>query len=578
MENQRTFLLIALLAISVVLYQKWLDFSAPPALVASNSSESVVNGSLLNDRADTIPTIEPVVDTTGAVPSAPQAQTLNLDVPQAFEQTNSDSSITVNTDLAVITINRKGGVIERLELKAQPVSLDEPDNGFPLLKNTPAEIFVAQDGLIVPGQIAPNHLNTTFGATANSYDLGQSESVKVPLTWQSDEGVSYTKTFTFHRDSYVIDIDYRVGNNSASDWQGYLYAQFSRTEPADNGGGFGRLPSFTGGAVYTPTDKYKKIDFDEIRDGDFMNDNDYTRTTQSGWVAVLQHYFVAAWMPDNTQAKEFYTSATPNQTLPQHRIGYKTTSPIGIPAGASANLGTRVYIGTKEQSRLKQVADQQGVEGLALTVDYGWLTFIADPLFTGLSWIHSIVGNWGWSIIILTILIKIAFYPLSAASFRSMAGMKKLQPRIQTLKERYKEDKQKFQMEMMALYKKEKINPAGGCLPILIQIPVFIALYWALLESVEMRHAPFALWLQDLSAKDPYYILPVLMGLSMWAQQKLNPAPMDEIQKKVMAIMPIALTFLFLTFPQGLVLYWVVNNVLSMAQQWFIYRQIEKKS
>ncbi len=210
---------------------------------------------------------------------------------------------------------------------------------------------------------------------------------------------------------------------------------------------------------------------------------------------------------------------------------------------------------------------------MALTVDYGFLTFIADPLFSILSLIHGVVGNWGWAIILLTILIKIVFYPLSAASYKSMAGMKKLQPRIQTLKERYKDDKQKFQMEMMALYKKEKINPAGGCLPILIQIPVFIALYWALLESVEMRQAPFALWLQDLSAPDPYFVLPVLMGLSMWAQQKLNPAPMDDIQKKVMTIMPIALTFLFLTFPQGLVLYWVVNNVLSMAQQWFINKQ-----
>ena len=288
---------------------------------------------------------------------------------------------------------------------------------------------------------------------------------------------------------------------------------------------------------------------------------------------MIQHYFVGAWMPANGSAKQFYTSVNRNQSVPTYRIGYKTKQANVIQAGQAGTIGTRVFLGPKEQKRLKRIQEEDNVHDLALTVDYGYLTLISDPLFRLLSFIHSLVGNWGWAIILLTVLIKAVFYPLSAASYKSMAGMKKLQPRITTLKERYKDDKPKFQQEMMALYKTEKINPAGGCLPILVQIPVFIGLYWALLESVETRQAPFALWLQDLSAPDPYFILPVLMGLSMWAQQKLNPAAMDDIQKKVMMIMPFALTFLFLNFPQGLVLYWVVNNILSMAQQWFINKK-----
>jgi len=307
-----------------------------------------------------------------------------------------------------------------------------------------------------------------------------------------------------------------------------------------------------------------KIDFDEFNDKEDALDDKNVH-----WVGMLQHYFVGAWVPGE-QDNEGYSSV--NNAKGLHRIGYKTTTPVRVENGDVGTLSSRVYLGTKEHSRLTKLEDE-GVENFDLLVDYGWLTFIADPLFFVLNLIHEFVGNWGWSIILLTILIKLAFYPLSAASYRSMGKMKKLQPRMATLKERYKDDRQKFQMEMMALYKKEKVNPAGGCLPILIQIPVFIALYYVLLESVEMRHAPFALWWVDLSAKDPYYVLPILMGVSMYLMQKLNPAPMDDIQKKVMMVMPFALTFLFITFPQGLVLYWVVNNILTMAQQWFNYRQ-----
>jgi len=430
------------------------------------------------------------------------------------------------------------------------------------------------------GDQSPNHLKQ-YQATNTNYDLGSSESVSIPLTWVSETGIQFVKTLTFERDSYVVNINYQINNTSPNEWKGKLYGQFNRTEPQNTGRGFGQLPSYTGAAVYEPEEKYQKIDFGEILD----RDEDERRRnrvkdpqaknsffTDTGWVAMMQHYFVGVWLPPKGQ-KKFFTNANKNDR-PNFRAGFISDF-VTIASGQSGSISTQVYLGSKETKRLNKLKKEGEVDGVQLTVDYGFLTFIADPLFFILNLIHKVVGNWGWAIILLTLLIKIAFYPLSAASNRSMAKMKKLGPRMQTLKERYKDDKQKFQTEMMALYKKEKVNPAGGCLPILIQIPVFIALYWVLMESVEMRHAPFALWWQDLSAPDPYFVLPVLMGLTQFLMMKLNPAPMDEIQKKIMMIMPFALMFLFMTFPQGLVLYWTVNNILTMGQQWMNYRQLE---
>lgn len=567
MENQRTFLIIALLAISAVLYQKWLEFSD-----SYGQPESAViqqNEVLSSAPADTIPSA-PQTQLEG-LPSTPEAIATPAanptELPAADTLSSNGQLITVTTDLVIAKINTQGGTIESLELLQEPIAIDKKDQGFPLLKNTAIETFVAQDGLLISGQKGPNHIATLYQTPKTEYRLGDQQQIEVPLSWTSEEGVQYTKIMRFSRDSYVVDINYQVVNASAKPWQGFIYGQFSRSEPENSGGGFGQLPSFTGGAIYSEETKYEKWDFDELATGTLNT------STNSGWVAMLQHYFVGAWIPENGKSKKFYSRAINQQSKPIYQIGYKTIEPVQIAAGQSGQIGTSVYLGSKQQSRLKAIEKNSKIKDLSLTVDYGFLTFIADPLFVVLSWIHGLVGNWGWAIILLTILIKLVFYPLSAASYKSMAGMKKLQPRMQTLKERYKDDRQKFQMEMMALYKKEKINPAGGCLPILVQIPVFIALYWALLESVEIRQAPFALWLQDLSAPDPYFILPILMGASMWAQQKLNPAPMDDIQKKVMTIMPIALTFLFLTFPQGLVLYWVVNNILSMAQQWVINKK-----
>ena len=557
METQRVFLFAALALISMILYQNWLEFTHKKTqqhLQATDQTKPK-NGESLPETPQ---------------PDAKQNEPISASITKLSDATPEGQLVTVKTDLVIATINTLGGNIERLELRKEPISLDKKDQGFPLLKQqhneSNQEVFITQDGLLVKNRKAPNHLETLYRVEKTEYSTSESEAeITIPLSWVSADGVRYKKVYTFKHNSYVVDIDYEIENRSQQDWSGYLYAQFSRSKPFNsNKGSFAQLPSYLGGVIYTEEDKYEKIKLDE------MEDKDLSTETNSGWVAMLQHYFVAAWIPENGGKKLFYTSVSKNSGNPKYKIGYKTLESINVAQNQNGKIGTSVFLGPKEQARLKKIEKEQNINGLNLTVDYGMWTFAADPLFWILDKINVLVKNWGWSIIILTILIKLLFYPLSAASYRSMAGMKKLQPRIQTLKERYKDDKQKFQMEMMELYKKEKINPAGGCLPILIQIPVFIALYWVLLESVELRQAPFALWWQDLSSPDPYFVLPILMGASMWLQQKLNPAPMEEMQKKVMTIMPIALTFLFLSFPQGLVLYWVVNNILSIVQQWRI--------
>lgn len=553
MENQRNLLFIGLLTISMVLYLKWLEFSKTAADVP-----------VVVEQQQSLPVV-PQIDTSLEIPSAP---VLAEDGSRQVKQlVTGGSLIRVETDLVIATINTVGAVVERLELKQELASRDTPDQGFLLLKNEADEQFVIEDGLLTAStkNTAPTH-KTLYQHSKTDYQLGDSDQVDVPLTYIGEDGVQYTKILTFKRDSYVIDINYNVVNTTSSPWNGFFYGQFNRTEPASNGGGFGQLPSYTGGVYYTEEDKYKKYDFGDMRDEQLK----LAQPVEKSWVAMIQHYFVGAFIPSDAK-KELYSLAG-NEANPNYRIGYRDAEAHVIAPNTQSTLGTQVYVGPKTQSRLKAL-ENQGFTGLARTVDYGILTVIADPLFWLLDKIHDIVGNWGWAIILLTVAIKAAFFKLSDKSGKSMAAMKKIQPRLQTLKERYKDDKQKFQMEMMAMYKKEKINPAGGCLPILVQMPVFFALYWTLLESVELRQAPFALWLQDLSAPDPYYILPVLMGVTQFIMFKLNPAPMEDIQKKVFMIMPIVFIFIFATFPQGLVLYWVVNNILSMAQQWYINRK-----
>ncbi len=395
-------------------------------------------------------------------------------------------------------------------------------------------------------------------ADKQSYQLDEGkDSLEVRLRWNDGKGVEVDKIYTFHRGSYVIDVAFEVRNNSGQPWTGHMYRQLQRSEPEDGGSFF--VYTYTGGVIYSPEDKYEKIDFDDMRQSNL------SRSFDSGWAAMIQHYFLGAWIPPKDQSNNYYTKAPGNNRYIIGMVG----SAERVAPGETGTLNAQLYVGPKLQDQLEEVA-----EGLELTVDYGILTIISEPLFWMLKQIHNIVGNWGWAIIILTIMIKAAFYKLSETSYKSMAHMRKVQPRLQQLKERYGDDRQKLNEAMMKMYREEKINPLSGCLPILVQIPVFIALYWMLLESVEMRQAPFMLWINDLSTKDPYFVLPVLMGATMLIQHKLNPTPLDPIQARVMMILPIAFTFFFMFFPAGLVLYWVVNNTLSIAQQWYITRVV----
>jgi YidC/Oxa1 family membrane protein insertase len=470
--------------------------------------------------------------------------------------------VRVVTDLVEAVIDTEGGDLRELYLRRYPVSVDKPDVPFQLMADEGPEIFVAQSGLIGHASAYPTHkVRYETARTRYTLDEGQ-ETLRVPLTWKGPDGVLYTKTYVFHRGHYLIDVEFHVANRTKHEWVGYLYGQLQRRHLNRNGWLVTEL-AFTGGAIYTPEDKFQKISFDE------MAEKPLKREVRGGWVAMLQHYFVAAWMPAADARSEFYTDG---YTDGRRVIGYKGLEPLRVAPGAEGVLRARLYAGPKEQKRLETLA-----EGMVLTVDYGMLTFLSAPLFWLLDHIHRWVGNWGWAIVILTLLIKLAFYPLSAASYRSMAQMKKVQPKLEELKQRYANDREKLNQALMELYRTEKINPLGGCLPILIQIPVFIALYWVLLESVEMRQAPWILWIKDLSTPDPYYVLPIVMGATMYLQQFISPQPADPIQRRMFLAMPAVFTVFFLFFPSGLVLYWTVNNLLSIAQQWHITRVMEGK-
>ena len=385
------------------------------------------------------------------------------------------------------------------------------------------------------------------------------DSLTVDLVWQSEDGVQVTKRYTFRRGTHAIELTHLISNGSDTTWTGREYRQLQRGEPADSGNVF--MYTYTGGAIFSQQDKYQKYDFEELGAGKL--DRDVT----DGWISMIQHYFLGAFIPPRGEQQHFY-----GKRLSNGRAVIGTYTPAKtLAAGGSDSFTGILFVGPKLQEELAQLA-----EGLDLTVDYGWLVFIAKPMYWVLDQIQDVVKNWGWTIIIFTILIKLVFFKLSETSYRSMANMRKLTPRIQALKDRYGDDKQRMQQAMMEMYKTEKINPLGGCLPMLVQIPFFIALYWVLLESVELRQAPWILWIDDLSIKDPYFVLPLIMGASMLIQQKLNPPPPDPMQAKIMMALPIVFTAMFAFFPAGLVLYWVVNNILSIAQQWVITKRIEE--
>lgn len=494
------------------------------------------------------------------------------DVPTAVSSTGdavsntvapvSDKLIRVQTDVFDLAIDPRGGDIVQLKLPLFPRRQDRPDVPFQLFNNDANQLYLAQSGLTGSnGPDARANGRPLYSASQSSYTLaeGQDELV-VELTF-SEAGVNYLKRFSFKRGSYDLAVSYRIDNQSSQAWSGNLFAQLKRDASADPSSSTATgSATYLGAALWTADKPYTKVSMSD------MDSAPLKENVQGGWVAWLQHYFVTAWIPAKDTANSVQTR---KDSQGNYIIGF-TGPALNVPAGASAETSATLYAGPKIQKNLLALSP-----GLDLTIDYGMLWFIAQPIFWLLEHIHNLLGNWGWSIICLTIVIKLAFFPLSAASYKSMARMRAVAPKLAALKEQFGDDRQKMSQGMMELYKKEKINPLGGCLPILVQMPVFLALYWVLLESVEMRQAPWMFWITDLSIKDPFFLLPIIMGATMFIQQQLNPTPPDPMQAKVMKLMPIIFTFFFLWFPAGLVLYWVVNNCLSIAQQWYITRKIE---
>lgn len=534
----------ALLAEQQITSEAYTEISDLPTVQTPASADDLP--SLINDRPD---------------------QTINLPV--------STDLIKVVTDVLDVQINPVGGDIVSAKLLEHMVTAKSTDP-YTLLTNEVGRTYIAKSGLLGVNGTDSADNRPTFLTSSTSYSLveGQDQ-VIVDLVYQQDQ-TTITKRFTFKRHDYLIDIEYLIDNLSNESWAAAFYAQINRDDfIPEAGAGMGMNP-YVGAAITTPEDRYKKLDFDDISEGRFQE------TVESGWVAILERFFLSAWIPEKGKAVSYDVRKSSTQEI--YYIGF--TQPVTVvAAGQTGSIKTGFYAGPKDQYVLRDIADH-----LDLTVDYGWLWWASQPLYAVLYFIqsgeiHSFdldlklfsgVVNWGLSIILLTFIVKLIFFPLSAASYKSMARMRKFTPKMTALREQYKDDKQALSQEMMKLYKKERINPLGGCLPMVVQMPIFLALYWVLLESVEIRHAPFIFWLQDLSTKDPLFILPLIMGASMFIQQKLNPTPPDPTQAKVMQLMPIMFTFMFLFFPSGLVLYWTVNNILSITQQWIITRNIEK--
>lgn len=493
--------------------------------------------------------------------SVPSTATSNDPAPAEQITDNGSTTqrdvIAVTTDVLDVRIDPVGGDIIYAALPQHKRRL-ESDQPFVLLSDNQARSYVARSGV----QLDDSAKRIDFEYSSTDYDLGENnDDIQVDLKAVLD-GIEVTKRLTFERGSYAVDVAYYLNNQTEETVSARFIGQLARDDSQDptSGAALG-MQSFLGAAYSTPETNYEKVSFKDIEQGKFEN-----KEAEGGWVAIIQHYFASAWAPKQDQENLYYAT-----TDSSGRNVAAFAGPLKqLEAGQDASLSATLYIGPKVQDYMEAVAPN-----LQLTVDYGWLWFLASPLFWLLDTIHSVVGNWGWSIIFLTIAVKLVLWPLSAKAYRSMGRMRKLGPEMQRLKEKFGDDRQKMSQEMMKFYQKEKINPLGGCLPILVQMPVFIALYWMLLESVELRHAPFMLWINDLSVKDPYFVLPILMGASMYVQQLLNPAPPDPMQAKIMKMLPIVFTFFFLWFPAGLVIYWVINNIVSVSQQYYITRKIE---
>lgn len=539
MDNQRTLLVAALAFVSILIWQAWQkDYAIPETAIKSEfvTSNAVQQPSDVPEAQDDSGLVE------GGVLS---------------DQTNGKGQvIRVNTDVYALEINTLGGSIGQMQLTQYPEEKGEAAV-IQLLNEKAPKIFVAESGLVAKNGESPNH-HAVWRSDSDDYTLTGDE-LRVPLTWQDGNGVTVTKTYLFTKGSYKIEQETRIENNASTDWSAREYLQIKRNEYTEKKAN-SFIYTYTGGVFYTDEEKYQKIDFGDMRD-EVLN-----VPAIGGWAGMIQHYFGVAWVPEKENQYNYYTKALEGGL---YVIGAYSPNKVVQP-GETKAFNSILFAGPKLQDQLLTTAP-----GLELMVDYGKLTIIAEPIFWLLRFFYDFVGNWGVAIILVTFSIKALFFKLSEKSYKSMANMKIVQPRIVALKERYGDDKQKLNQAMMELYKTEKINPLGGCFPILIQIPVFISLYWTLLESVELRQAPFALWIDNLSAADPYFILPVIYGITMFFQQRLNPAPVDPMQKKMMQMLPIMFTGFFAFFPSGLVLYWIVNNLLTIAQQTFIMKRIE---
>ncbi|MFT6221130.1 MAG: YidC/Oxa1 family membrane protein insertase [Candidatus Endobugula sp.] len=564
MDWQRTAYLSAIFVLGFLLIFEWSEFSKQQQLTIDNQKSTAVT-TIPNDTS--IPSIEQAASTIdasvdGELPSLPSNNTINSVAAVINGGSTSDRLIHINTDSFDLQIDKLGGDIVHTALSKHKVRLGG-EEAYTILKRTANATYVAQSGIVGVNATDTAEGRPLFQSDSNEYVLSDNEdtlSVKLHL---EQNGVLITKRFTFTRNDYLINVSYDINNQTNNNWQGNLYGQIKRDShqpiaTADSGLG---VNPYLGAATSTPDDNYKKINFDDLAD------NKESFTTTGGWVAMIQHYFVSAWIPNSETNNSYSLRKLSGKDI--YLLGF-STPPLTVAAGQQGTVSADFYVGPKDIDRLEAIAPY-----LDLTIDFGFLWWIAKPIFHLLIMIHDVVGNWGWSIIVLTLFIKIAFFYPSAVSYRSMARMRKLSPKMALLKERFGDDKQKMSQEMMKMYKTEKVNPMGGCLPILIQMPVFISLYWVLMESVELRHAPFALWITDLSVKDPFFVFPLIMGVTMFIQQKLNPTPPDPMQAKIMQWMPIAFTFMFLWFPAGLVIYWVTNNTLSIIQQYIITRRIE---
>jgi YidC/Oxa1 family membrane protein insertase len=568
MDNLRFVLITTFALLVFMLYQAWqIDYGPKPEIPAAVEAA----GNIKED-----------VPTATGNSEKPELSAQNSVVAPVVDAAQPVSKIiTVKTDAIAVEIDLQGGTIRKLDLLNYPIEKENTvvsklrsmiglekseKNTAPVRLFNPDQekMFYAQSGLIAAADSAPaaDH-HSVFSNEQDSYELqpGQ-DSINVPISWTDNNGLVVKKTFVFTRGSYVITQQQKVINNSQKPWSGRQYSQLLRIPFNENNSSMlTGLRAFDGGVIYTEKEKYKKVSFED------MTEEDLDIATKGGWTAMIQHYFASAWIPPAEQENHFYT-----KQLKDNRYVIGSYSPaVTVNVNSETQLESKLFAGPKIQPIMEKIAP-----GLELTVDYSVLTFIGKPIYWLLNKIHSFVGNWGLAIIGVTLCIKALFFPLSQASFKSMAKMRKVQPRLKELQERFADDRQRFNTEMMAMYKKEKVNPLGGCLPILVQIPVFMALYWVLGETVEFRQAPFMLWIQDLSVQDPFYILPLIMGVTMKIQQGLNPPPIDPIQAKVIKMFPIVFTVFFLFFPAGLVLYWVVNNTLSIFQQKYITQQIEK--